>query len=101
MSEVGGALGMKRTAMLVFVLVTVAYPALAYQHRSHSPHRNHPHAVRSDSRSRIEGRSRITCEMVRSYVAQVGIEQAKAMAVAAGMTAADERRARQCLAHRV
>jgi hypothetical protein len=35
--------------------------------------------------------------MVRSYVAQVGLAQAKAMANAAGMTAAEERRARQCL----
>jgi hypothetical protein len=92
---------MKRTAVLVFVIVTVAYPALAYQHRSRLPHRNHPHVTHSDSRSPIENHSHITCAMVRSYVAQVGLEQAKAMAAAAGMTAADERRARQCLAHRV
>jgi hypothetical protein len=42
--------------------------------------------------------SNITCDMVRSYVAQVGVQQAKAMAVAAGMTASEERKARQCLA---
>ena len=92
---------MKRTAVLVLFFVTVAYPALAYQHRSHLPHRTHPHAARSDSHSPNETHSRVTCAMVRSYVAQVGLEQAKAMAAAAGMTAADERRARQCLAHRV
>ena len=45
--------------------------------------------------------SHITCDMVRSYVAQVGLEQARAMAQAAGMTASEERRARQCLANRV
>jgi hypothetical protein len=38
--------------------------------------------------------------MVRSYVAQVGVEQAKAMAQAAGMTAAEEVRARHCLSHK-
>ena len=101
MSVVGGTLGMKRTAVLVFVFVTVAYPALAYQHRSHLLHRNHPHTARSEGRSQNESHSGITCAMVRSYVAQVGLEQAKAMAAASGMTAADERRARQCLAHRV
>jgi hypothetical protein len=40
----------------------------------------------------------ITCEMVRAYVAQVGLFRAKAIAVAHGMTAAQARRARQCLA---
>lgn len=41
--------------------------------------------------------SMITCAMVRSYVARVGIGHARKMALAAGMTAAEERRARQCL----
>jgi hypothetical protein len=45
-----------------------------------------------------ETHSHISCEMVRSFVAQVGLAQAKAMAHAAGMTASEERRARQCLA---
>jgi hypothetical protein len=39
----------------------------------------------------------ITCEMVRAYVAQVGLEQARAVAVAHGITASQERRARACL----
>jgi hypothetical protein len=39
-----------------------------------------------------------TCEMVRAYVAQVGLIRAKAIALAHGMTAAQARRARQCLA---
>ena len=44
--------------------------------------------------------STITCETVRAYVSQVGVGAAKAMARANGMTAAQERRARQCLASR-
>ncbi|HEY6676593.1 MAG TPA: hypothetical protein VIZ87_07375 [Terrimicrobium sp.] len=44
--------------------------------------------------------STITCETVRAYVSQVGVATAKAMARANGMTAAQERRARQCLATR-
>ena len=43
---------------------------------------------------------RISCETVRAYVTQVGLVQAKAQARAAGMTAAQQRRARQCLASR-
>lgn len=38
----------------------------------------------------------ISCETVRTYVAQVGVVQAKAQARAAGMTAQQERRARRC-----
>jgi hypothetical protein len=40
----------------------------------------------------------ITCEMVRAYVAQVGLVQARADAAAHGMTASEEQRARACLA---
>jgi hypothetical protein len=40
----------------------------------------------------------ITCETVRAYVAQVGLQQARAVAVAHGMTAWQERLARRCLA---
>jgi hypothetical protein len=39
--------------------------------------------------------------MVREYVAKVGMGQAVAMAKAAGISAADEERARQCLAKRI
>jgi hypothetical protein len=39
----------------------------------------------------------ITCEMVRAYVAQVGLVQARADAAAHGMTAWQEQRARACL----
>jgi len=39
----------------------------------------------------------ITCEMVHAYVAQVGAAQARAVALAHGMTASQEKRARRCL----
>lgn len=40
---------------------------------------------------------RVTCETVRAYVAEVGLVNARAMAVARGMTAAQEREAKHCL----
>jgi hypothetical protein len=81
-----------------------------YRSRHHADHhqadhRNRRHAddhddYRHDGERRGAGEthSHISCEMVRSFVAQVGLAQAKAMAHAAGMTASEERRARQCLA---
>jgi hypothetical protein len=39
----------------------------------------------------------VTCATVRAYVAQVGLEQARAVALAHGMTAWQERIARRCL----
>ena len=42
--------------------------------------------------------SAITCETVRSYVNMMGVAQARALALANGMTDAQERRARRCLA---
>ena len=41
--------------------------------------------------------SAITCKTVRSYVSQMGLARATAAARARGMTAAQERQARQCL----
>jgi len=43
--------------------------------------------------------SQITSETVRAYVKQVGFVQAKAIACAVGMTAAQERRASRCFAN--
>lgn len=40
---------------------------------------------------------RISCETVRAFVAQVGVIQARMIALAHGMTASQERRARHCL----
>jgi hypothetical protein len=41
---------------------------------------------------------RISCETVRAFVAQVGLVQARALALANGMTASQERLAKHCLA---
>jgi hypothetical protein len=42
--------------------------------------------------------TQISCETVRAYVIHVGLQQARAQVHAAGMTAAQERKARRCLA---
>ena len=39
----------------------------------------------------------MSCETVRAFVAQVGLVQARALALAHGMTASQERRAKHCL----
>jgi hypothetical protein len=72
-----------RTALLLLLFVATASPLSA------------------DSRRANQGEpSTITCETVRTYVSQVGLARAKAMARANGMTAGQERRARQCLARK-
>ncbi len=75
---------MKKTALLTFIVLAASYPAIAKQHNHHRERATSSH-------------SRITCEMVRAYVAQVGLEQAKAMAHGAGLTGSEEREAAQCL----
>lgn len=59
--------------------------------KSHDAHEYAAHA----------SHSAITCEMVRAYVAKVGLGQAIALAKSAGISAADEQRARQCLANKI
>jgi hypothetical protein len=49
-------------------------------------------------RATLRPPSTITCETVRAYVSLLGLSQAKAVARANGMTAAQERKAAQCLA---
>jgi hypothetical protein len=77
-----GRLMLMKTSSLLLLFVAAASPVLADPHRA----------------GRAE--SAITCDTVRAYVSQVGVVAAKAMARANGMTAAQERRARQCLASR-
>ena len=72
-----------KTALLILLFLVTTNPVLAGSTRF--------------NRSPPSG---ITCETVRAYVSQVGVGAAKAMARANGMTAAQERRARQCLASR-
>jgi hypothetical protein len=83
-----GATTMKKTAVLTLIFVAVAYPALARRHAHHREHATTSH-------------SRMSCETVRAYVAQVGLAQAKAMAQAAGMTQSEEREAAQCLEKKI
>jgi hypothetical protein len=105
----------KNTALLAVFLVVISSPSLAKPHHLYSEGRHHgyrhasygggqhgyhhrdAHEIGGQETGGRETHSRITCEMVRSYVAQVGLAQARAMGQAAGMTASDERRARQCL----
>jgi hypothetical protein len=81
---------MKKTVLLLtLLLVTASCPSMA------KPHHYPGHDATLDTHPQV------TCEMVRAYVAQAGLEQARAMAQAAGMTAADERRARRCLTDKI
>jgi hypothetical protein len=101
---------MKKTALLTLVLLAMSYPAMAKTHRAHhhvartSHHANH-HVARkprdTEHFGARESHPQITCEMVRAYVAQVGLGQAMAMAQSAGITASEKERARQCLAKRI
>jgi hypothetical protein len=83
---------MKKTAVLTLIFVATAYPGFA---RHHSHHRVH------HERAAATAHSRMSCETVRAYVAQVGLAQAKAMAQAAGMTQSEEREAAQCLEKKI
>src|SRR5262249_22824985 len=77
-SRTGGTRTMKSAVLLTLVLLTASYPAMAkpYHHGHRYAARTVHHASRSSDRihhvSR-EARSGITCEMVRAYVAQVGL----------------------------
>jgi hypothetical protein len=110
---------MKKTALLALVSIAVASPSMAKSYHHHGDHRassrhrdyaeggHHHHAYAERVHRRIDAEkpsaspspahAGITCEMVRAYVAQVGVVQARAMALSAGMTAEEERRAKHCL----
>ncbi|MGC2121718.1 MAG: hypothetical protein WA652_02580, partial [Xanthobacteraceae bacterium] len=80
-----GARTMKETALVAMMAVAVSCPSLAKTlHHHHLP----PTAT---------SHSHITCEMVRAYVAQIGLVQAKAMAQTSGLTEIEKRQAMQCL----
>ena len=84
---------MKNTVLLTLVLLTISYPVLAKPHYHGSRHSTY----KADDNGARDTHSQITCEMVREYVAQVGLEQAMAMAQSAGITVSDKQRARRCL----
>jgi hypothetical protein len=89
---------MKSAALLMVVLLTASYPSMAKPYHGHRAvaHTTH-HANRI---SEPDSHSAITCEMVRAYVAQVGLAQATAMAQSAGITSSEKDRARRCLAQK-
>ena len=72
-----------KIALLMLLLVATASPVLA-----------------RSARANPAEPSTITCQTVRTYVSQVGLATATAIAWANGMTAVEERKARQCLATR-
>jgi hypothetical protein len=71
---------MKKNLLLSLIFVALMSPSIASARNYHTVRRSH-----------------ITCDMVRAFVAQAGLAQARAMADAAGMTASEERRAMWCL----
>jgi hypothetical protein len=78
---------MKNSTLLALALVvTASCPSNA------RPHRHHHHSVQAPT-----SHSQITCEMVRAYVAQVGVTQAKTMAEGAGISESEKQQAIQCL----
>ncbi len=89
---------MKSAALLILVLLTASCTATA---KPYHGHRHAPHTLHHANRSSVgESHSGITCEMVRAYVAQVGLAQAVAMAQSAGITSSEKERARRCLAEK-
>jgi hypothetical protein len=100
---------MKKTALLALIAVAVSTPSLAKSHHHRLVHRaashRHVYAEKSHHRAYAEkpagAHGNITCDMVRAYVAQVGLVQAKAMAQSAGMTVSEEHRAMRCLGNKV
>jgi hypothetical protein len=97
---------MKYTALLTLSLLVFSYPVIAKPHYFHHHQFHHHHyaarkSYHADHDTARASHSGITCEMVRAYVAKVGMGQAIAMAKSAGISAADEARARQCLAKRI
>ena len=102
---------MKKTVLLALVVAAVSSPSMAKSHYDHHHHhvyrdafRDHHRAYRETSDHHHDygdrpssSHAHITCDMVRAYVAQVGLVQARAMALSAGMTASEERRAKRCL----
>jgi hypothetical protein len=100
---------MKKTALLALIVVAMSSPSMAKSHhhrhvyREASHHRVHQATShhRDYAEKPASSHAHITCDMVRAYVAQVGLVQARAMAQSAGMTTSEERRAMRCLDNKV
>jgi len=121
---------MNKIALLALAAIALSTPSLAKTHRHHHVYREtFRHRIehrdtamrridrreaaerridhRQTARRRLDGASavsrhaQITCGMVRAYVAQVGLAQARAMAQSAGITASEEQRAIRCLENKI
>jgi hypothetical protein len=96
--HLGETMMVKRAALLMLVVLTASNSAMA------KPYHGHRHAARTvhhaNASSARESHPGITCEMVRAYVAQVGLAQATAMAQSAGITPGEKERAKRCLAEK-
>ena len=92
---------MKHAALLTLISLALSCPVIAKPHHV----RHHHYAARkshhADHYPAHASHSGITCDMVRAYVAKVGLGQAIAMAKSAGISAGEEERARQCLAKKI
>ncbi len=80
---------LEKGGLLTLALISFAAPAMA-----------HPHHT-SQSTSAVRAPSHIDCTMARAYVGETGLVRAREMAPAAGMTAAQERKAQRCLAKKI
>ena len=83
---------MRGAALVTLGLLVACCPALA------RPYHHYVTRTHANGTTQRESHSGITCEMVRAYVAQVGLAQAIAVAQAAGITSSEKARARRCLA---
>jgi len=68
----------KNALWIVAVVSLAAWPAMAQPHHSS-----------------------LDCAKVRAYVAQMGLAQARAVALASGMTASQQREAARCLERKI
>jgi len=74
-----GAKNLKKIKLWIVAVVTLsAWPVMAQPHQSS-----------------------LDCAKVRAYVAQVGLVQARAVALASGMTASQQREAARCLERKI
>lgn len=100
---------MKYAALLTLLSFALSCPVTAKPHHFHHRYHHRHEAARTSHHAdhytahdtARASHAGITCEMVRAYVAKVGLGQAIAMAKSTGISAADEQRARQCLAKRI
>jgi len=97
---------MKRAVLPMLALLAACGPAMAKSHHGHHHVARATHQAKTTPKTapktaaERDSHSGITCEMVRAYVAQVGLAQAQAMAESNGITSSEKERARRCLAEK-